>query len=102
MSLHYTNIAGFGEKPWRETPWTWQVGDIAYAILDTIAAIGLWKQNPWGILCFLVGILSQFIIYTVFIESFAFTIVQRQTIHGLLIQEGILIVIFTLLLIFKK
>jgi len=100
--VHYANIAGFGEKPWLETPLIWQVGDVAYAILDTVAAIGLWRQTPWGMLCFLFAIVSQFIIYTIFIDAFALTIAQQQTIYGLLIQEGILVGIFILLLVFKK
>ncbi|NET06121.1 MAG: hypothetical protein F6K16_15740 [Symploca sp. SIO2B6] len=100
--VHGANLAGFGEKPWSDMPLTWKVGDIVYAIVDTVAAIGLWKRTVWGVVCMLVGVLSQFIIYTVFIEYFAFTSQQRQTINILLVEEVVLLLVFLVLLIGKK
>jgi hypothetical protein len=100
--VHLLNILGFGEMSWREMPFTWRVGDICYGILDTITAIGLWQKTAWGIFCFLGAIASQFIIYTFFIDRFAFTDGQRQTIYGLLGTELILLLVFSLLLITKK
>ncbi|NEQ79904.1 MAG: hypothetical protein F6K26_06450 [Moorea sp. SIO2I5] len=100
--VHFSNIAGFGEMPWLETPLTWRIGDVFYGILDTAAVIGLWQRQVWGIGLCLVGILSQFIIYTVFIDYFAATPEQRQTIYGLLGTEAILVLILTTLLLLKK
>ena len=100
--IHITNILGFGEKPWLETPITWQVGDIVYGILDIAAVIGLWQGKAWGIICFLVGIISQFVIYTLFIDYFAFTQQQRETIYGLLGTEIILLLVFVVLLLWRK
>ncbi|NEO50205.1 MAG: hypothetical protein F6K55_41435 [Moorea sp. SIO4A3] len=100
--VHFSNIAGFGEIPWLETPLTWRIGDVFYGILDTAAVIGLWQRQVWGIGLCLVGILSQFIIYTVFIDYFAFTPDQRQTIYGLLGTEAILVLILTTLFLLKK
>ena len=100
--VHFANMAGFGEKPWLETPLIWRIGDVFYAILDTITVIGLWQGKVWGIACFLIGILSQFILYTVFIDYFASTLEQRQTIYGLLGTEAILVLIFFVLFLFKK
>jgi len=101
-AVHIFNLAGFGEKPWQEMPLTWKIGDITYAILDSLAAIGLWKKTIWGIAVLLLAVLSQFIIYTIFIQYFAFTIEQKQTIHLLLLEEVILLLIFVVLLIAKK
>ncbi len=100
--VHLSNLMGFGEMPWGEMPITWKVGDIAYGLLDTVTAIGLWQKTVWGIFCFLTAIASQFLIYTVFIDYFAFTVEQRQTIYGLLATELILLLIFFLLLVTKK
>ena len=100
--IHFGNLAGFGEKPWHEMPLTWKIGDITYAILDILGAIGLGKKTIWGISFLLLAVLSQFIIYTVFIEDFAFTIQQKQIIHLLLLEEAILLAIFIVLLIAKK
>ena len=100
--VHVTNILGFGEMPWQETPITWRVGDVFYGLLDTITAIGLWQRTTWGIICFLSAIASQFLIYTVFIDYFAFSIEQRQTIYGLLGTEAFLILILIGLFIARK
>ncbi|NEO56992.1 MAG: hypothetical protein F6K54_30325 [Okeania sp. SIO3B5] len=67
-----------------------------------MAVIGLWQRKAWGISCFLIGILSQFLIYTVFIDYFAFTEQQQTTIYGLLGTEVILLLIFLVLLLLKK
>ena len=86
-SVHWGNLMGFGEPPWSEAPITWKVGDVVYALIDTLTAIGLWQRTAWGVLCFLSAMASQFLIYTVFIDYFAFTLEQRQTIYGLLGTE---------------
>ncbi len=100
--VHWANLAGFGEKPWSEMPLAWKVGDMAYAPLDTVTAIGLWQRTAWGIVCFLGASASHFLIYTAFIDRFAFTIEQRQTIYGLLGTEAMLLLVFIILLITKK
>lgn len=93
-SVHSANLIGLGELPWAKMPLTWRIGDIAYGLLDIITAIGLWQRTAWGIVCFLGAIASQFLIYTVFIDYFAFTSEQRQTIYGLLGTELILLLVF--------
>jgi len=100
--VHVANIAGFGEKPWLETPLTWQIGDVVYGILDFAVVIGLWQGKAWGIVCFLVAILSQFFIYTVFLDAFTLTPEHRQTIYSLLGTEAILLLVFVALLMFKN
>lgn len=96
--IHGANIAGLGDAPWLETPLTWRVGDVFYGILDAIATFGLWQKRVWGMAIALFAIASQFVIYTVFIDAFAFTAEQQQTIHQLLIIEGAIVGIFVLLL----
>ncbi|MGD1806485.1 hypothetical protein ACP6PL_13750 [Dapis sp. BLCC M126] len=100
--IHIANIVSLGEKTWLETPQTWQIGDIVYGILDLAAVIGLWQGKAWVIICFLVGIISRFVIYTVFIDYFPFTQQQRETIYGLLGTEVILLSVFVVLLLWKK
>lgn len=101
-SVHVANLMGWGEMPWSEMPITWRVGDIVYGLLDIVTAIGLWQRTAWGVLCFLGAIASQFLIYTVFIDYFAFTSEQRQTIYGLLGTELILLLVFFVLFFSKK
>jgi len=61
---HIANILGFGELPWAEAPLSWQVTDIAYAILDTIAAIGLFMQRRWGVVAFVAAAVSEIVLFT--------------------------------------
>ena len=100
--VHLTNLMGWGEMPWSEMPLTWRGGDIVYGLLDTVTAIGLWQRKAWGIICFFSAIASQFLIYTVFVDYFAFTDEQRQTIYGLLGTELILLSVFLVLFLLKK
>ncbi|ELS03844.1 hypothetical protein Xen7305DRAFT_00035680 [Xenococcus sp. PCC 7305] len=100
--VHMMNLLGFGEVIEGGRPLTWTVEDLVYGLLDTATAIGLWQKTIWGILCFFSAIASQFIIYTVFIDYFAFTIEQKQTIYGLLGTEVILLLVFGLLFVLKK
>ena len=101
-SVHIANLLGFGEMPWQEMPIAWKIGDFVYGLLDLVTAVGLWQRTTWGIICFLSAIASQFLIYTVFIDYFAFNNQQRQTISGLLGTELLLILIFCILFITKK
>ncbi|WP_088242211.1 hypothetical protein [Calothrix rhizosoleniae] len=100
--VHLTNMAGLGAKPWLETPLGWRIADVIYFILDIAAAIGLWQQKIWGISLFLLGFLSQFVIYTIFIDYFTSTFEKQQTIYGLLGTEAILILLFFILFFTKK
>ncbi|NEQ38619.1 MAG: hypothetical protein F6K40_21050 [Okeania sp. SIO3I5] len=47
-------------------------------------------------------IISQFLIYTVFLDYFAFTQQQQETIYGLLGTEVILLSVFVVLLLWRK
>lgn len=100
--VHVSNMAGLGAKPWLETPLAWRIGDVIYFILDITAAIGLWQRKIWGIGLFLLGFLSQFVIYTIFIDYFAFNSQDKQTIYGLLGTEAVLILVFFVLFSTKK
>jgi len=100
--VHVSNMAGLGAKPWLETPLVWRIGDVIYFILDVTAAIGLWQRKIWGIGLFLLGFLSQFVIYTIFIDYFAFSSQDKQTIYGLLGTEAVLILVFFGLFSTKK
>jgi hypothetical protein len=100
--VHWANIAGFGEMPWRESPIAWQIGDVVYGVVDFFVVIGLWRGKAWGMALFLGAIASQFVIYTVFIDTFALTAEHRQVIHTLLLEEGVAIAIFAVLAGLKK
>ncbi|MDJ0797134.1 MAG: hypothetical protein QNJ51_09910 [Calothrix sp. MO_167.B12] len=100
--VHASNMAGLGGKPWLETPLIWRIADIVYFILDIAAVIGLWQRKVWGIGLFLLAFLSQFVLYTIFLDYFASNPEEKQTIYGLLGTEAILILVFLILFWTKK
>jgi hypothetical protein len=61
---HAANILGFGELPWLQAPLAWQLSDIAYLVLDGIAAVGLALLRPWGIVAFLIAASSEILLFT--------------------------------------
>lgn len=100
--VHYTNLLGWGELSWTEMPLSWKLGDIFYGILDPISVAGLWLKTFWGIGCFLMGAISQIILYGGFPHLFAFTPEQQQTLWSLVIFHSISLTIFAGLVFFKK
>ena len=53
-----------------QMPVAWKIATIYFTILNTIAAIGLWKGAMWGVACFLLAAASQVVMYTVLTEIF--------------------------------
>lgn len=101
-SVHVGNMTGLGELPLAQQPLAWRMGDIFFAGLDLAAVVGLWQQKTWGIACYLVGTATQFLIYTLFIDVFAFTPEDHTTIYGLLGTEALLFTVFLILWLAKK
>jgi hypothetical protein len=95
--IHAGNMLGLSGTPWFETPLAWRAGDVTYLLLDLAAAIGLWQLKPWGLGLLLLAVGSQFVIYTVFIDLFAQTADQRQTIYGLLGTEAIAVLVLAVM-----
>jgi hypothetical protein len=61
---HLANIMGFGELPWAAAPLVWQIADLSYLALDSIAAVGLFTQKRWGIAAFLLAAISEILLFT--------------------------------------
>jgi hypothetical protein len=43
-------------------PVAWKIATVYFAILNTIAVIGLWKGTWWGVVCFLMAAVSQVVL----------------------------------------
>ena len=101
--VHLANILGLSGRPWLETPLTFQILDVVLLVLDLTMAIGLWKRKAWSVILLLVVLfVFQFIPYTLFLDYFARTVEDRQTILGLLGTETLLVAIMAALYHFKK
>jgi hypothetical protein len=69
--IHIADLPSFGHYlgqthgfPFVQMPLAWKIATVCFAILDTIAAIGLWKGTWWGVACFLLAAASQVVMYT--------------------------------------
>ena len=78
-------------------PIQWQVGDVVYAVVDAIAAIGLWKGRRWGVLAFLIASVSQLALYVGFPYVFARTAEQHAVLRQLVGTHVIVLTIYALL-----
>jgi len=65
---HIGNIVGLGEIPFDASPLSWQITDAFYAVLDTIAAIGLWRLRWWGVAAFLTAAVSEILLFSFAID----------------------------------
>jgi hypothetical protein len=63
-AMHIGSILGFGRVPFEEAPFSWQVTDYFYGVLDLIAAVGLFLLRPWGVAAFLVAAVSEILLFT--------------------------------------
>lgn len=98
--VHYANLLGFGEIPFIQSPLSWQIADVSYAILDTFTVIGLWLKAPWGIVCFFLSATSQLILYIGFPQWFAFTSEQRYLLWSMVFFHFVTLFIYAGLLLF--
>ena len=97
--MHYANIAGLGETKWRDAPLAWRLGDIAYAVLDTAAAVMLWLRSPLGVVLFLVAALSQLVLYLGLPRKFAFTKEHMRAIRSMVYIHVMTIAFFVTIML---
>ncbi|WP_186395783.1 DUF6163 family protein [Stappia sp. TSB10GB4] len=71
--IHWGRIVGI--TPWRgqwfwEMPVEWQAATVFFAVLDLVAAIGLWLTVSWGTVMWLTRALSQVVMHTLFSDIY--------------------------------
>jgi hypothetical protein len=71
--IHWARIIGI--VPWRgfwfwDMPIEWQAATVFFAVLDLVAAIGLWLTVSWGTVMWLTRALTQVVMHTVFSDVF--------------------------------
>ena len=64
--VHVLNMLSTMGFEWPNAPLKWQVLDVAYLVIDVAAMIGLIRKRAFGIIAFLIGSVSQILLYTVF------------------------------------
>ncbi|MBO0345981.1 DUF6163 family protein [Roseibium limicola] len=71
--IHWARIIGL--TPWRgvmfwDMPTEWQAAIVFFAVLDLVAAIGLWLAVSWGTVMWLFRAISQIVMHTLFSEVY--------------------------------
>ena len=66
---HY--LGQFHGLTFAQMPGAWKIATVYFALLDSIAAYGLWKGAAWGVAAFLLAAVSQVVMYTVFAPTFS-------------------------------
>jgi hypothetical protein len=95
--MHIGSILGLGRMPFGDMPVAWQLSDIAYGIIDTIAAIGLWQQKNWGIAAFLLAAGSEIVLFVFVPEWFTSDPAELTMLRGFVVYHLIAITTFSVL-----
>ncbi|MCG8376500.1 MAG: hypothetical protein MI702_08445 [Chlorobiales bacterium] len=93
-TMHIGSILGFGRIPFEEAPFSWQVTDYFYGVLDSIAAVGLFLLRPWGVAAFLVAAVSEILLFTFAADWLVVTPEQMFMLRGFIVYHLIAIGIY--------
>jgi len=71
--IHWARIVGF--VPWRglwfwDMPIEWQAATVFFAVLDLVAATGLWLAVSWGTVMWLFRAMSQIVMHSLFSDIY--------------------------------
>ncbi|MEJ8474190.1 DUF6163 family protein [Roseibium algae] len=71
--IHWARIVGF--VPWRgqwfwDMPVEWQAATVFFAVLDLVAATGLWLAVSWGTVMWLFRAMSQIVMHSLFSDIY--------------------------------
>ena len=100
--LHIGSILGLGRMPFADMPLAWQLSDIAYGIIDTVAAIGLWQQKRWGIAAFFLAAGSEILLFTLVPDWFTSDPTELRMLNGFIVYHLIAITMYFCLAWFQR
>jgi len=66
---HWAQVTGFigGEdEAFENQPMAWQAATIYFAVIELVAAVGLWLATPWGAVVWLTTVVSMAVIELMF------------------------------------
>lgn len=62
---HWALVTGFiqsGGEQFEYQPMAWQTATVFFAVLELVAAVGLWLASPWGAVVWLTNVVSMAVI----------------------------------------
>ena len=66
---HWAQVTGFvggEEEAFENQPLTWQTATVYFAVIELVAAVGLWLATPWGAVVWLTTVVSMAVIELMF------------------------------------
>jgi hypothetical protein len=66
---HWAIVCGIGAGPeggFEAYPTPYQVGTVFFAVIDLVAAVGLWLAAPWGAVVWLTSVISMVAVEMIF------------------------------------
>ena len=62
---HWAQVTGFAgseEEAFENQPTAWQAATVYFAVIELVAAVGLWLATPWGAVVWLTTVVSMAVI----------------------------------------
>ena len=56
---HWAQVCGIGSPPFETHTIAWQTSTVFFAVLDLVAAVGLWLAAAWGAVLWLASVVSM-------------------------------------------
>src|ERR1700743_3713228 len=66
---HWAQVTGFiggEEEAFENQPMAWQTATVYFAVIELVAAVGLWLATPWGAVVWLTTVVSMAVIELMF------------------------------------
>jgi Family of unknown function (DUF6163) len=66
---HWARVTGFigsEDDVFENQPMSWQTATVYFAVIDLVAAVGLWLATPWGAVVWLTSVVSMAVIELMF------------------------------------
>jgi hypothetical protein len=66
---HWAQVTGFvgsEDAAFENQPTAWQVATVYFAVIEPVAAVGLWLATPWGAVVWLTTVVSMAVIELMF------------------------------------
>ena len=66
---HWAQVTGFiggEEEAFENQPMAWQTSTVYFAVIELVAAVGLWLATPWGAVVWLTTVVSMAVIELMF------------------------------------
>lgn len=84
---HWAQVTGFvgtEDDAFENQPMAWQTATVYFAVIELVAAVGLWLATPWGAVVWLTSVVSMAVIELMFPSIYGGS-VMVITVEGVLL-----------------